>query len=95
MAARYDGGMDPQEIAEPIIVRLNDVMDSTPRNVGVAMGWALYRACCDRGLVSMEMFSVLGSGFLPNTLPAYRGLNFVFVPPDFPEWEFQIGTPNA
>lgn len=82
--------MDEKTIDE-IIGRLDLVMSDTPRNVGVAMGDALFAACKRRGLLSIEDFSVAGSGFLPHRLPAYRGKNFAFVHPELTEWDFQIG----
>jgi len=89
-AGRYLATMDDAAIAD-LIERVDKATQDAPREVGVAMGAKLYEAVCDRGLVSMETFSVLGSGFLPHSLPAYRGTRFVYVPPHFPEWSFLIG----
>jgi len=55
------------------------------------MGMDLYAECNRRGLIALEEFSVLGTGFLPHDLPAYRKRNFAFVHPELADWDFQIG----
>ena len=86
--------MDTASI-DALIDRLNLVTESTPSNVGVAMSHDLFMECARRGLIEMKEFSALGTGFLPNILPTYKGKNFSFVHPDFPDWEFQVGRPSA
>ena len=82
-------------LPDKVISRLDEVMGSTPEQVGVAMGYELYGECRARGRLPMRTFSVLGLGFLPHELPAYRGKNFAFVHTDLTDWGFQIGKPNA
>lgn len=85
--------MDAQAIDE-LFQRLDFIMKDTPAGVGVAMGYDLFGECRKRGLLSMETFSVLGTGFLPNILPTYKGKHFAFVHPGLTDWDFQIGTPH-
>lgn len=81
---RYDGGMNDTEIAEKI-ERLNSVMIvGSP----IAMGAAFYAACKDRGLVALDIEP-------RDANPSYRGLCPIRLLPGLPDWEFQIGPPNA
>jgi hypothetical protein len=80
--------------ADEVIARLDDVLSTTPQQVGVAVGIDLWVECVKRELVSMEDFSVLGTGFWPHSLPAYRNRNHIFVHPLLADWDAQIGKPQ-
>ena len=76
--------MNETDISD-MIERLNSVMI-----VGrpIAMGSAIYAACKARGLVSMDV-EPRGAN------PSYQGQSPIRLLPGLPEWEFQIGPPNA
>ena len=76
--------MEEDEIADAI-KRLDGVMIA---GRPIAMGSALYDACTARGLVSVDI-NPSGKN------PAYRGLSPIQLLPGLPDWEFQIGPPNA
>jgi hypothetical protein len=78
---------------DELIARLDDVLVTTPKTVGVGMGIDLYREANKRGLISLETFSVLATGFWPHELPAYRKHHFVYLHPGLSDWDFRIG-PN-
>ena len=82
------------DAVDELFERLDSIMSDTPPGVGVAMGCDLYLECRKRNLLEMKEFSVLGTGFLPHWLPAYRGKHFTFLHPELPDFEFQIGTPR-
>ncbi len=57
-------------------------------NIAIAMGAAFYDACCDRGLVAMDVQP-------RDANPSYKGLSRIIIRSELPDWEFQIGPPNA
>ena len=63
--------------------------------IGIRIGSNLYRELFRSDLVSMEKFSILGSGLLEQELPAYRKKYGVYMDPDMAEDAFAIGKPDT
>ena len=61
---------------------------------GIRMGSELYRELFRSDLVSMERFSILGSGVLEQELPAYRNKYGVYMDPDMAKDAFAVGKPD-
>lgn len=77
--------------SDELLARLDDVVSTTPAQVGIGMGIELFIEMWKRGLITMQEFSALGTGFLPHRLPAYRKRNFAFVHTELDDWDFKIG----
>ncbi|WP_293373615.1 hypothetical protein [Phenylobacterium sp. SCN 70-31] len=87
--------MEDTEI-DGLLVRVKMAARTASKDVGLAMGADLYRAASKRGMITLEDFSVLGSGFLAQKLPAFERQHFVFVHPELGEWDYRFGeSPNA
>jgi len=76
-----------------LLVRVKIAGANAPREVGLAMGAELYQAAAKRGMITLEDFSVFGTGFLSQRLPAFERQHFVFQHPELGDWEYRFGEP--
>lgn len=61
---------------------------------GIMVSSQIFAALRQRGLITIEKFSVNGTGFLEDDLPAYKRKFFIFENFELQETEFRIGTPE-
>lgn len=84
-----------EDAIKGLLVRLKIKAGTEPTDVGLGLGEALYREASRRGLITLEEFSWIGSGFLTDRLPAFERKHFVFVHPGLDDWEFRFGEKPA
>lgn len=70
---------------------LDEALKHVDANLGIVFGVRLFDEFRERGWLTLETFSWLGTQFFAETVPAYDRTHFASPNWDVPEWEFRVG----
>jgi hypothetical protein len=84
--------MDVKEVAKSID---SEIASRSSDRFGIKVGSALFSALAEDRLITLEKFSIMGSGLYEHELPAYQGRYVVTIDYDMDEYGFAVGTPTS
>ncbi|WP_417834943.1 hypothetical protein [Thalassospira xiamenensis] len=81
--------MDVREIVKSLD---SEIAARTSDRFGIKMGYALMKALAEDGLVTLEKFSIMGSGVFEHELPTYKRKYAVTIDYDMADYDFALGV---